>query len=167
MKASKKENGFTLIELLVVIAIIGVLAAVVLAALNSSREKGADAAVKSNLVNAARQAEIMYNTRTANFDTYTGVCTDPGPVDGAVTVAAQVKAAAKATGLANFSRNVQGTNTTATCNDSGAAWAAEAPLETILPAANQMWCVDSTGKSKQTTGTSLGTLPAGTDYTCI
>ena len=38
-----KQKGFTLIELLVVISIIGLLASVVLVALNSSRSKGRDA----------------------------------------------------------------------------------------------------------------------------
>ncbi|MFT5037268.1 MAG: prepilin-type N-terminal cleavage/methylation domain-containing protein, partial [Candidatus Azotimanducaceae bacterium] len=56
------KRGFTLIELLVVIAIIGILASVVLASLNTARDKGADAAIKSNLANTRAQAEIVYDS---------------------------------------------------------------------------------------------------------
>ena len=56
------KKGFTLIELLVVVAIIGVLASVVLASLNSAREKGKIAAIKSNLKNMIPEAEIAYDT---------------------------------------------------------------------------------------------------------
>ena len=64
------KRGFTLIELLVVIAIIGILASVVLASLNSARDKGEDAAIKSNLNNARAQAALFYDD---NGD-YAGVC---------------------------------------------------------------------------------------------
>lgn len=66
------KRGFTLIELLVVIAIIGILASVVLASLNSARDKGEDAAVKANLNNARAQAALFYDD---NGD-YDGVCAD-------------------------------------------------------------------------------------------
>jgi prepilin-type N-terminal cleavage/methylation domain-containing protein len=56
-----KNKGFTLIELLVVIAIIGILASVVLASLNSARQKGSIAATKANMANIRAQAEIYYD----------------------------------------------------------------------------------------------------------
>lgn len=70
MLKQKLHKGFTLIELLVVIAIIGILASVVLASLNSARDKGADAAIKSNLNNARGQAALFYD----DHGNYLGVC---------------------------------------------------------------------------------------------
>jgi prepilin-type N-terminal cleavage/methylation domain-containing protein len=163
MKIFKKAKGFTLIELMIVIGIIALLISVVMVALNNARNKGLDAGVKSNLVNAARQAEIFYNTNTAVPNAYTGVCTNPGPVGGAVTVAALMTAAASAAGLSSYAIDAIGTATTATCNQSAGAWASEVPLKTTNPAANQMWCVDNTGKSMQKTGSSLSAI---NDYTC-
>jgi prepilin-type N-terminal cleavage/methylation domain-containing protein len=149
MKMNLKK-GFTLIELLVVVAIIGILAAVVLASLNTARSKGNDAAVKSNLRNAVSQGEIFYNTNTAVKDSYTSVCTN-GLVGGASGVGAQVQAALKASGFGGtYTTDGTGTGTTATCNDSAnTAWAAETPLAGSTNAIPKMWCVDSTGKSKQ------------------
>lgn len=66
-----KERGFTLIELLVVIAIIGILASVVLASLNTARDKGTDAAAKSSVNNMRAQAEIYYDDHGG----YAGLCT--------------------------------------------------------------------------------------------
>ncbi|MDE2399609.1 MAG: type II secretion system protein [Patescibacteria group bacterium] len=156
MKKFGFKRGFTLIELLVVVAIIGVLAAVVLATLNSARNKGGDAAVKANLKNAVTQGEVIYSTRTANTSTYTGACTT-GVIAGETVitgVGGLVLAAAKANGLASYTTNGTGTLATATCNDSASAWAAEVPLKAV----SGMWCSDSTGKSKQ----EAGTIGAGT-----
>ena len=83
------KRGFTLIELLVVIAIIGILASVVLASLNTARDKGSDAAVKSNLSGARAAAEVEYDDAGA---TYAGVCAD-------ATVVQQIAAAKAAAKL--------------------------------------------------------------------
>ncbi len=159
MKTVQEKKGFTLIELLVVVAIIGILVAVILAALNSGRNKGSDGGVKSNLRNAIGQGEVLFNTRTANVNSYTNACTN-GTVDGAQGVGGFILAAAKASSLSSYATNAVGTLTTATCNNSASAWVAEVPLKSVTG----MWCVDSTGKSKQESGSSLS---AANDYTCI
>ncbi len=131
----KSQKGFTLIELLVVIAIIGILSSVVLASLNSARNKGANAAVKSNLANIRAQAEIVYDSATPN--SYDTVCAD-------TTVAAGVTAAGNAGGG------------TGACVDAATAWAASAPLK-AAEGSNTDWCVDSTGASKGRTSAVSGT----------
>ena len=54
-------GGFTLIELLVVIAIIGILSSVVLASLNSARQKGRDARRISDLKQIQLALELCYD----------------------------------------------------------------------------------------------------------
>ncbi len=58
---NKKQQGFTLIELLVVIAIIGLLASVVLLALNSARQKSRDAKRVADVRQMQSGLELYFN----------------------------------------------------------------------------------------------------------
>ncbi len=57
---NKARKGFTLIELLLVMAVIGILSAIVTVYLNQARGKGADAKVKSQVVQLRSAIEIYY-----------------------------------------------------------------------------------------------------------
>lgn len=60
---SRGERGFTLIELLVVIAIIGILSAVVLASLNTARQKSRDARRTSDIKQVATALELYFSSK--------------------------------------------------------------------------------------------------------
>ncbi len=137
-----------MIELLVVVAIIGILASVVLASLNTARSKGADAAIKSNLANARAQAELFYDVAG---NTYLNVC-GAAAVGGVKSINGSVAAANTAGGFGqplNITAGTAGAWNVATCHDSAGAWAAEAPLKASVVGTPAMYCVDSTGASKQ------------------
>jgi len=128
------QRGFTLIELLVVIAIIGILSSVVLASLNSARDKGADAAIRGNLAGMRAQAELVYD----GANSYAGVAADPGIV--------------RARDAAD---NANGATVAAFATSSTDVWAASAQLKSN-PA---LWyCVDSTGNATTTTLANAGTI---------
>ena len=143
-----KNKGFTLIELLVVIAIIGILSSVVLASLNSARNKGADAAIKNNLANMRAQAEMYYDTNnnygSALYYSADGTCDTAGTgVFSDTTIRNGFASAESASGSSNGVCSVTA---------GGVAWAVSMPLKTN---SSNYWCVDSTGASKQTSGNTL------------
>ena len=120
-----KRKGFTLIELLVVIAIIGILASVVLASLNSARDKGHDASAKASLNNIRAAAEVEYDNNSPN--SYSGVCADTAMVT--LLAAANAEAA------------------NAVCFDESAAGIAEGYAAEVELSNGDFFCIDFTGEA--------------------
>lgn len=151
---SSARRGFTLIELLVVIAIIGILSAVVLASLNTARNKGADAAVKSNIETIRTQAELFYDNNSNRYNT-------DGTTAFAVATACPPTAGTTGTmfGADTTIRNALlqaasagGGEVSCFMPADGSAYMVEAALKSKNASnVTQYYCVDSTGNAK--TGT--------------
>jgi prepilin-type N-terminal cleavage/methylation domain-containing protein len=136
MKMNLKK-GFTLIELLVVVAIIGILASVVLASLNTARQKGADAAVKAQMASIAAQAEVFYDDTAGGNGGYAGLCSNSVVVQAIAVIDANDSATPACNVMAGSGATVQ-------------KWAISTTLKS-----GTTWCVDNSGWKK------AGTAAAG------
>ena len=149
------SRGFTLIELLVVIAIIGILASVVLASLNSARDNGQQASVKSNLNNIRAMAELAY-------DDEPDLCYGDGDASGcaASAVAPGICPTTADTIFANTNVSEAITSATAAGNlNACSSTANQGDWAVVVQYAddpNAGWCVDSSGKSKEVTIANTG-----------
>jgi len=142
----KKNEGFTLIELLVVIAIIGILSSVVLASLNTARDKGRDAAIKSSMQSIRVQSELFYDTNAFAYGVSAG-CAAAGSMWVETTIAAAVAEIDTANGAGAVE-----------CSSSAQAWAMSSALPT-----GAFWCTDSTGVAREIaaiTGPAVTVCPA-------
>jgi len=77
----KRQRGFTLIELLVVIAIIGLLASIILVALNGARQKSRDATRLADVKEISTAMEAFYND-ASSYPTGTGYTSGSGALLG-------------------------------------------------------------------------------------
>jgi type IV pilus assembly protein PilA len=154
------QRGFTLIELLVVIAIIGILSAVVLASLNTARAKGTDASIKSELNTVQTQAALDYD---AYPNGYAATATSVAETSAAATTYIAGTGAPGTAGVSAFGTTASLVDQTAAAAmqqaasvTGGGIWYAYTQTTYVVEAkltavSGTYWCVDSTGKSEQTT----------------
>lgn len=152
------NKGFTLIELLVVIAIIGILSSVVLASLNTARTKGSDAAVKSDLNNIRAQTEIYYDNTSSTYGSAAfGPAVCPVYAGGSILANPFAGDQNVAQGIAHAVATGRGGSSCVSINTPATIWAAAVDEKS----AGKAWCVDSSGQSREFSGTAAAAITAG------
>jgi prepilin-type N-terminal cleavage/methylation domain-containing protein len=143
-----RRQGFTLIELLVVIAIIGILSAVIIAALGDARSKGDDAGVLANIDTVVTQTGIYSEgSPTVDYGSFDDGAGGPAPCpvpgttgtglfDDPVVEKAIAAAVSDSAGGSSFCYS----------NATDYAVAVSRPAA-VVPTRSYFWCADSSGAS--------------------
>jgi prepilin-type N-terminal cleavage/methylation domain-containing protein len=147
----KRRSGFTVLELLIVIAIIGLLASVVLVAVNSSRGAAVDASIKQTLSSLRAQGVLYYDSHNQSY------C-DPVPCDsGAISLgscsvlnsvfwddSSNMHSINPGIVSASFAYDpIDGNGALCSLEENGERWSVQHELKV-----GGFWCVDSVGNSK-------------------
>lgn len=153
------KKGFTLIELLVVVAIIGLLATVVLASLTSAKNKGDDAAVKTNLATARSVMEIFFVDNSNSYlpvgGTVFGIATCPTyDLSGNGT-----NIFSKNKNLADAIAEAVKRGNGSSCYNSTNTWAVAIGLKLI---SNTSWCIDNQGTARVVNSVPSGAINSST-----
>lgn len=116
----RRRSGFTLIELLIVVVIIGILAAIAIPKFSATRNKAAQAALKSDLRNLMTAQEsyfgdwATYGANSGVFTTGANLWAPSGGVSAAVAGAATGYDATVTSGAVSCTVNYVATSTATT-----------------------------------------------------
>ncbi|MEK7162324.1 MAG: prepilin-type N-terminal cleavage/methylation domain-containing protein [Patescibacteria group bacterium] len=149
------KRGFTLIELLVVIAIIGIIAAIVVVAVNGARNRGKDAKIKVQVSGAKNSAEIYFNSSGGYGPANVSVVSGGASCAGAMFMDVNSGMAA----YADSDNYPGGARLVCVQNSSAFAFAAS------LSASGEYWCTDSSGNPGKITISDTANVVASDD-TC-